>query len=161
MSYNSQLKNKSRFILGLVFVVIFLFVDLLSKQIVLSHIPLWHYISINSFFGLTHVNNHGASFSFLASDSGWQKYLFLLIGLSVLIFLLTLMLKNKNLSLTFAYSLIIAGDLGNNLNRIHYGYVIDFISFHFNNYYFPIFNFADSFITIGVILIILKYIRKK
>ncbi|SMN13130.1 Lipoprotein signal peptidase [Bathymodiolus heckerae thiotrophic gill symbiont] len=114
-------------------------------------------VDINEYFRLTFVHNYGAAFSFLADQGGWQRYF--LSGVSatagivitVWMFKTPLKYKFKLISLT----LILSGAVGNMIDRIVNGFVIDFIELHYQTFYWPIFNFADIFISLGVLLLII------
>ncbi|MDC9714362.1 MAG: signal peptidase II [Gammaproteobacteria bacterium] len=114
-------------------------------------------VDINEYFALTFAHNYGAAFSFLADSGGWQRYF--LSGVSatasvvivVWMFRTPLQYKFKLISLT----LILSGAIGNMIDRIANGFVVDFIDLHYQDFYWPIFNFADIFISIGVLLLII------
>lgn len=115
-----------------------------------------------SFFNLVLAYNKGAAFSFLDSASGWQRYFFTAIGLIASIVITVLIKKNANQRLfCWSLALILGGALGNVIDRIAYGHVIDFLDFHYKElYHFPAFNIADSAITLGAILFILDELRR-
>ena len=99
--------------------------------------------------------NPGAAFSFLAQGSGWQRWFFTIVGLVACIYIVWLLRKSQNDKLLcVALSLILGGALGNVLDRIMYGAVVDFIDLHYANWHWPAFNIADSAICIGAALII-------
>ena len=104
------------------------------------------------------LHNEGAAFSFLAGASGWQRWLFIVLGIGVSIgiavWLYKLPARGQSL-LAAALSLVMGGALGNVIDRVRFGYVVDFIRVHYEQWYFPAFNIADSAITIGAALLIL------
>jgi signal peptidase II len=108
------------------------------------------------------VHNTGAAFGFLADASGWQWWLFVLIAVAVTAGVLYWLWKSTSLHAytAAALSLILAGALGNLFDRLVYGYVIDFMDFHYEGYHWPAFNVADSAICIGVVFFILSAFRK-
>jgi signal peptidase II len=113
------------------------------------------------FFDFTLLYNRGAAFSFLADQTGWQRWFFTTLGLAAAGFMLWMMHKNRSQTrLLFALSLILGGALGNVIDRILYGHVIDFLLFYWQNWYYPAFNVADSCITLGAILLILDEILR-
>jgi signal peptidase II len=154
------LNNKS----GLVWLwltVILLIVDQVSKYVVSTQMELYQSIELLPVFNLTYVHNYGAAFSFLSEAGGWQRWFFSIIALSISV-LLTWWLKKlpaKNIVLCSAYSLVLAGALGNLYDRLTYGYVIDFIHVYYDNWHFPAFNIADSAICIGAGLLLLDAFR--
>ena len=105
--------------------------------------------------------NPGAAFSFLAQGTGWQRWFFTILGLSAAVYILYLLKKLQgDRPLSWALSLILGGALGNVLDRIMYGAVVDFIDLHYGNWHWPAFNIADSAISIGAVLIIWLELRK-
>ena len=116
--------------------------------------------SILPVLDMTLLYNTGAAFSFLAQAAGWQRWLFVLIAIAVSI-MLTVWLKRTDKAqwwLGMGLALILGGAIGNLYDRIVQGYVVDFISVHYNAYYFPAFNLADTAITIGAALLIIDMI---
>lgn len=136
-----------------------LFVILLdqgTKYLALSQLPLHQPISILPFFNFTLVYNTGAAFSFLADAGGWQQWFFLGLALIVsigLVFWLRRLPSNAPWE-AFAVALILGGALGNVIDRVWHGYVIDFIDLYYQGWHWPAFNIADSAITVGVVLLI-------
>jgi signal peptidase II len=108
-------------------------------------------------FDLVHVRNTGAAFSFLASASGWQRELFLLIGIAASIWIVWMLARAGRGQTLFclALSLILGGALGNVIDRVRLGAVVDFLHFHWGPHYWPAFNVADSAITCGALLLLL------
>jgi signal peptidase II len=105
--------------------------------------------------------NPGAAFSFLAQSSGWQRWFFTVLGLAASAYIIWLLRKSlDDKMLCWALSLILGGALGNVLDRIMYGAVVDFIDLHYANWHWPAFNIADSAICIGAALIIWVELRK-
>ena len=130
--------------------------DQLSKQWVLANFDLFESVKLLPFFNFTYVRNYGAAFSFLSEAGGWQRWLFTLVavGFSTL---LTVWLRKQSASLwklNLAYTLVIGGALGNLIDRLMHGFVVDFIDFYWGKSHYPAFNIADSAIFIGAVLII-------
>ena len=142
-------------------IIIFLIlvsIDIISKRIVFNFIDLYNFIPIFFFLDLTHIHNFGVSFGFL---SGYvSSWLLVIIGLFVVAFIYYLMVSSKDLFEQWGLFVIISGALANILDRMINGYVIDFIYFNFNNYYWPAFNFADIYISIGILMVIINIINK-
>jgi len=126
---------------------------------VLNHLTFKQAITITPFFNLVLEHNPGAAFSFLAQEGGWQGWLLGIIAVIVSVFLIIWLYKlpAKNKLLAIGLALIIGGALGNVMDRILHGYVIDFLDFHLNNWHWPAFNLADSAITIGAIILVIDY----
>ena len=138
--------------------------DQAAKLAIMQHIPYGHGVVITPFFNLVHVYNTGAAFSFLADAEGWQRWLFS--GLAIVIsgVLAVAMAKAPaKCSLSnLAYSLVIGGAIGNLIDRVVYGHVVDFLDFHWQDlYHFASFNVADMAISCGAVFIILDGFIKK
>jgi signal peptidase II len=145
--------------LGIAMIIVLL--DQLSKITLSRMMVFGQSDTITSFFNLVMVYNRGAAFSFLADQPGWQRYFFA--GVSLLASLLIIwMLKRHSGQRLFcwAMTLILGGALGNLIDRIAYGYVIDFLDFHVGGFHWPAFNVADSAITLGAVLFILDELRR-
>ena len=137
-----------------------IFLDLITKNYALSSLIINHSISINNFLNFTLAFNHGAAFSFLSDAGGWQRWFFIIFSLIVILIITYILVKEKN-SKYIAFSFVIGGAIGNLYDRILYGYVIDFIEFHYNSFYWPIFNIADIAISIGIILLLYSMFAKE
>ena len=142
-----------------VFGVIFVIIDQVLK-IILSNKMIVNqtFIIIKNFFSIRLVHNTGAAFSILMGN----RFLLIFIGVAALIGL-TFYIKKINIIDdidAFMYSLLIGGILGNLIDRIIYGYVIDYLSFNFGSYYFPIFNFADICIVLAALIILIRTIKE-
>ena len=145
--------------LGIAMIIVLL--DQLSKITLSRMMVFGQSDTVTSFFNLVMVYNRGAAFSFLADQPGWQRYFFA--GVSLLASLLIIwMLKRHSGQRLFcwAMTLILGGALGNFIDRIAYGYVIDFLDFHVGGFHWPAFNVADSAITLGAVLFILDELRR-
>ena len=136
-------------------VLIFL-ADQFTKALILGYYRLGDSTTITSFFNLVRVHNTGAAFSFLASASGWQRWFFTVLGIGAAVFIVWLLRSHGGQKL-FAFSLacLLGGALGNVLDRLLHGYVVDFIQLHYGGWYFPSFNIADMAITTGAVGLIL------
>ena len=120
------------------------------------------FIKINSYLYLVHFKNEGAAFSFLSNAGGWQRYFLSIVAAIASVFIIFMIKKNKeNIFLALGLSLILGGAVGNLYDRLSLGHVTDFLYFHFNDYYWPAFNIADTAITIGAAIIIYDSIFKK
>jgi len=117
-------------------------------------------ISVWSFFDLVRWHNEGAAFSMLASAGGWQRWFFIVLGIGFSIYILFELrrLPREEAAMVWVYGLILGGALGNLADRILEGYVVDFLLFHYGEWYFPAFNLADTFLFCGAVLWILLMI---
>ena len=145
--------------LGLALVVIVL--DQLTKTLILGHFQLGDSLHVTSFFNVVRVHNTGAAFSFLAGAGGWQRWFFITLGFVATGFIVWMLRSHPAQKLfCLAVTLIMGGALGNVVDRLLHGYVVDFIQLHWGGWYFPSFNLADSAITLGAVLLILDEIRR-
>jgi signal peptidase II len=111
---------------------------------------------ITGFFNLVLTYNKGAAFSFLASASGWQKHFLTVVGIGASLFILYLLGRHGNQRLfSLALAMILGGAIGNVVDRVAYGHVIDFLDFHVAGWHWPAFNMADSAIVGGAVLLVL------
>ena len=138
-----------------------LIVDQLTKLWFDSSLRYGERVQVLPFFDFTLLYNPGAAFSFLADQVGWQRWFFTALGLGAALFMLWMMHTNRTQQrLLLALALILSGAIGNVIDRIAYGHVIDFLLFYWQNWYYPAFNVADSCITLGAILLILDEILR-
>ncbi|MCK5728103.1 MAG: signal peptidase II [Methylococcales bacterium] len=142
--------------LGLSFIIIVL--DQWSKLSVTATMQLYESIEILSNFNLTYVRNEGAAFSFLSDAGGWQRWLFAILAfvISLIITVWIFRLSKQELLLAVALSLVLGGAVGNLIDRVAYGYVIDFLDVYYKDWHWPAFNVADSAICLGVGLMLLE-----
>jgi len=142
------------FRLGLALIVIVL--DQFSKTLILGNFVFGESRHVTSFFNVVRVHNSGAAFSFLAGASGWQRWFFVGLGAVASIFIVWMLKRHPEQKLfCFAVSMILGGALGNVIDRLLHGYVVDFIQLHYAGWAFPSFNLADSAITLGAICLVL------
>ncbi|WP_395340928.1 signal peptidase II [Ningiella sp. W23] len=134
-----------------------LILDQWTKQTVVGSMELYQSIEVTSFFNLTYVHNYGAAFSILYDAGGWQRYFLSALALIVSAIIVWWLKKSPKdqVLLPVAFSFILGGAFGNVADRIMYGYVIDFLDFHYANYHWPAFNIADSAIFLGASLLII------
>lgn len=129
--------------------------DQLTKLAVLGAFVLGESREVTSFFNLVLVYNRGAAFSFLADAGGWQKWFFLALALGISAWIVGMLKRHAgDRVLCLALSLILGGALGNVIDRVLYGAVVDFLDFHAAGWHWPAFNVADSAISVGAALLI-------
>ena len=134
-----------------------LLLDQATKLIALAKLALHESVALAPFLNLTLVYNKGAAFGFLSSASGWQNLFFIgvaLVACAVILYLVR-QLKDSDRLLAVALMLVLGGAIGNLLDRLLYGHVVDFIDVYYRGWHWPAFNVADSAITIGAVLIAL------
>ena len=137
-----------------------LVLDLYTKYLASSQLEYAIPVPVIPHFNLTLLHNTGAAFSFLASESGWQRWFFILLasGVSMALIRWVYVLKNDRW-LAVALCLVLGGALGNLYDRITLGYVVDFLHFYWEDYHFPAFNVADSAISVGAAMLVLDLFR--
>ena len=142
----------SRWLALSVFVIV---LDQLSKAWITSHFVFGERLPVLGVFDLVLAHNTGAAFSFLSGAGGMQRWLFSIIAVVASAWIVWLLRRHSaQMLFALALSLILGGALGNLIDRIAYGYVVDFLHFHWDEHYFPAFNLADSAITCGALLLI-------
>jgi len=130
--------------------------DQFTKVLILGSLRLGDSTYVTSFFNIVRAHNTGAAFSFLAAASGWQRWFFTAIGVAAAIFIVWMLRSHAGQKLfSFALACILGGAIGNVVDRLLHGYVVDFVQVHWRGWYFPAFNVADSAITLGAASLIL------
>lgn len=142
--------------------------DQITKWLILANFALGDSVTLTSFFNVVRVHNEGAAFSFLAGASGWQRWFFTGIGIAASVFIVWMLRSHPGQKLfAFALACILGGAIGNVLDRLVHGYVVDWLDFHwsflaglFPGGHFPSFNLADTFISVGAACLILDEILR-
>lgn len=139
--------------------------DQLSKWLVARDLPLGASVPVTGFFNLVHIENPGAAFSFLAAQSGWQRWLFTALGVAAsLLIVVVLLRRRRRLLVGLALGLILGGALGNVADRLLWGHVTDFLDFYLRTnsgaWHWPAFNLADSAITLGAVALLVDEQRQ-
>ncbi len=136
--------------------------DQFTKSLIVGAFALGESLPITDFFSLSYVRNYGAAFSFLADSSGWQRYFLASVAAAAVVALSVWIIKTPahNLRKLSALALILAGAAGNLIDRVAHGFVVDFLDLHYHTFYWPVFNLADSWIFIGVVLLLIEDWRK-
>jgi signal peptidase II len=136
--------------------LLLLIADQFTKVLILGAYQLGDATRVTEFFNIVRVHNSGAAFSFLAAASGWQRWFFTAIGLGAAVFIIYLLRSHPGQRLfSFALACILGGAIGNVIDRLLHGYVVDFLDFHWAGYHFPAFNVADAAISVGAACLIL------
>lgn len=140
--------------LGIAAIVILL--DQVTKTMILKTMAIGDSHTVTSFFNIVHWRNTGAAFSFLHASSGWQRWLFIGLALVAVVFIVWMLARHGGQRMfSWALALILGGAIGNVIDRMLHGSVVDFIQLHWRGAAFPSFNVADSAITVGAVLLIL------
>ncbi|MDP1574755.1 MAG: signal peptidase II [Coxiellaceae bacterium] len=134
--------------------------DQVSKHLVLAHVSALDVVRVLPFLNIILRLNAGAAFSFLGSESGWQIYLLSVISVVVSVVLVAWLsqLPRREWWIAAPVSLVLGGALGNLIDRIHYGYVIDFMDFHLFDWHFATFNIADAAVSVGATWLIVRVV---
>ena len=136
--------------------MLLLVADQFTKVLILGYYQLGDSSPVTSFFNIVRVHNSGAAFSFLAGAGGWQRWFFTAIGIGAALLIVWMLKKHAGQKLfAFALASILGGAVGNVIDRMLHGYVVDFLDFHWAGWHFPAFNVADSAISIGAACLIL------
>ena len=132
-------------------------IDLVSKQVIFYSLDLNSFLVITSFLDIAHIHNFGISFGlFSGTVSPW---IFIFVGIIVTVVIFYMFMKSNNYIEKWGFTAIIAGGLSNIADRALNGYVIDFIYLHYKDFYWPAFNFADIYISVGICVIVLHLLR--
>lgn len=135
--------------------------DQFTKTLILANYQLGDATYITGFFNIVRAHNTGAAFSFLADAAGWQRWFFTAIGVAAAAFIVWMLRSHTGQRLfSFALTMILGGAVGNVVDRLMHGYVVDFFDFHLGGRHFPAFNIADSAITLGAVCLIVDEIRR-
>jgi signal peptidase II len=130
--------------------------DQFTKVLIMGYYQIGDSTHVTNFFNVVRAHNTGAAFSFLAGASGWQRWFFTAIGIAAALFIIWMLRSHAGQKLfSFALALILGGAIGNLVDRLMHGYVVDFVQVHWRGWYFPAFNVADSAITVGAACLIL------
>ena len=136
--------------------LIILLADQFTKVLIVGNYALGDSTYVTNFFNVVRAHNTGAAFSFLAGAGGWQRWFFTGIGVMAAVFMVWMLKSHPGQKLfSFAISLILGGAIGNVIDRLWHGYVVDFLDFHWREMHFPAFNIADSAISVGAVCLIL------
>jgi len=153
----SDTSNRGRAAVWLLLSALIVLADQLSKSYITSHYGEFEFTTVLPILDITRMHNVGAAFSFLATASGWQRWLFIslavIVSIGIVVWLYR-MPRSQGL-LACGLALVLGGAMGNVIDRIRLGAVVDFIHFHWDRAYFPAFNIADSAITVGAACLIL------
>ena len=142
--------------------LIIIILDQITKIIASANLDMFDPIAIMPMLNFTLMHNEGAAFSFLSDAGGWQRWFLSLLAFAVSIVLIVWIkrLKPEEKALAISLSLILGGAVGNLIDRLRFGYVVDFIDVYYNTMHWPAFNIADSAITVGAVWMIITSFRQ-
>jgi signal peptidase II len=133
--------------------------DQATKALIVANFELYERVQVLPVFGITRLHNYGAAFSFLSTAGGWQRWFFILVAAAVTVLVcvwLKRMPRKGQGWLAASLALIVGGAIGNVIDRVFRGHVVDFLSVHWDRWYFPAFNVADSAITVGAVILLVE-----
>ena len=158
---NASSSSSPRLLQWLSIALLIILLDQFTKVLILGSFQLGDSRFVTGFFNIVRAHNTGAAFSFLADAAGWQRWFFVALGGVATVFIVVMLKRHGQQTLfATALSLILGGALGNVIDRLLHGYVVDFIQVHAGGWYFPAFNVADSAITVGAVLLIWDEVRR-
>jgi signal peptidase II len=161
MARHTFIRNTTSYWLWIGMAVAIVLADQFTKVLIVSTYQLGDGFSVTSFFNIVRVHNEGAAFSFLANAGGWQRWLFTGFGAIAAIAIVWMLKQHAQQKLFgFALACVLGGAVGNVIDRVMYGYVVDFLDFYYAGIHFPAFNLADSAITLGAACLILDEILR-
>jgi signal peptidase II len=145
-----------KYLAWLLLAVLVVVLDYWTKHLATENLILYRPLPVTSWFNLTLAHNEGAAFSLLADAGGWQRWFFTLValGISVVLLIWLWRLPNRSRLLPSALMLVLGGAIGNLIDRLRFGYVVDFVDLHYQGWHWPAFNVADSAIVLGVLLLL-------
>jgi signal peptidase II len=155
---SQETKNYVSFTIWMLVSTLVILLDQLTKWAIEKWVPLFSKIPVNSFINITHQENAGAAFSFLANAGGWQRWFFIVLGFgvsSVIVVWLWRLRTERQVMLSAGLALVLGGAIGNVIDRIRLGHVIDFVQVMFGSWPFPSFNIADAAISVGAAFLII------
>ena len=148
-------------LMWLVVAALMVLIDQVTKSWIVAQFQLGEGLAVTPFFNIVRVHNLGAAFSFLADAGGWQRWFFTGLGLAAALLMVWMLFRHPGQHLFgLALALVLGGAVGNVIDRLVYGYVVDFLDFYWGNAHFPAFNVADSAISVGAVCLILDEIRR-
>jgi signal peptidase II len=133
--------------------------DQVTKALIVANFELYERVQLLPVFGITRLHNLGAAFSFLSTAGGWQRWFFILVAVAVTVLVcvwLKRMPRRGQGWLAASLALIVGGAIGNVIDRVFRGHVVDFLSFHWDRWFFPAFNVADAAITVGAVILLIE-----
>lgn len=142
--------------------VIVIILDQITKAIATAKLIMFDPVAVMPMFNFTLMHNEGAAFSFLSSAGGWQRWFFAglasIVSIAILFWIKKLTAQEKGMAISL--SLILGGALGNLIDRVRFGYVVDFIDVYYGTSHWPAFNIADSAISVGAVIMVIFSFRE-
>ena len=160
MMFGIKLKNKKTNLLNAITIFFLIVFDQFSKYLIENNFNLYESYELIRFLNITFIVNYGFAFG-IFNDPNSSQVLIMIIIMIIIIYLIFLLIQTKSTIIKISFILILSGAIGNFIDRLLRGYVIDFIDLYISNYHWPAFNFADSYISIGFIIIMITILSGK
>jgi signal peptidase II len=158
VNFREWVETHKLFLFYVLIVILIIIFDQWTKSLIIKNVILYEVLPVNSFINITHQENAGAAFSILSNAGGWQRWFLSVLAICISVYIVFWLFRLRNqdqIILSIGLSLVLGGAIGNVIDRIQFGYVIDYIQVLIMGWPFPSFNIADASITVGAVILII------
>ena len=158
LNFRKWVETHKLLLLYVLIVILIIIFDQWAKSLIIKNVMLYEVLPVNSFINITHQENAGAAFSILSNAGGWQRWFLSVLAICISVYIVFWLFRLRNqdqIILSIGLSLVLGGAIGNVIDRIQLGYVIDYIQVLIMGWPFPSFNIADASITVGAVILII------
>ena len=158
LNFRKWVETHKLLLLYVLIVILIIIFDQWAKSLIIKNVMLYEVLPVNSFINITHQENAGAAFSILSNAGGWQRWFLSVLAICISVYIAFWLFRLRNqdqIILSIGLSLVLGGAIGNVIDRIQLGYVIDYIQVLIMGWPFPTFNIADASITVGAVILII------
>ncbi len=158
LNFRKWVETHKLLLLYVLIVILIIIFDQWAKSLIIKNVMLYEVLPVNSFINITHQENAGAAFSILSNAGGWQRWFLSVLAICISVYIVFWLFRLRNqdqIILSIGLSLVLGGAIGNVIDRIQLGYVIDYIQVFIMGWPFPSFNIADASITVGAVILII------
>ena len=158
LNFRKWVETHKLLLLYVLIVILIIIFDQWAKSLIIKNVMLYEVLPVNSFINITHQENAGAAFSILSNAGGWQRWFLSVLAICISVYIVFWLFRLRNqdqIILSIGLSLVLGGAIGNVIDRIQFGYVIDYIQVFIMGWPFPSFNIADASITVGAVILII------
>ena len=158
LNFRKWVETHKLLLLYVLIVILIIIFDQWTKSLIIKNVMLYEVLPVNSFINITHQENAGAAFSILSNAGGWQRWFLSVLAICISVYIVFWLFRLRNqdqIILSIGLSLVLGGAIGNVIDRIQLGYVIDYIQVFIMGWPFPSFNIADASITVGAVILII------
>jgi len=158
LNFRKWVETHKLLLLYVLIVILIIIFDQWTKSLIIKNVMLYEVLPVNSFINITHQENAGAAFSILSNAGGWQRWFLSVLAICISVYIVFWLFRLRNqdqIILSIGLSLVLGGAIGNVIDRIQLGYVIDYIQVLIMGWPFPTFNIADASITVGAVILII------